>query len=92
MMIFLESPSDTKEVGKEASPDRRPGLVNNDSRYAACKPLLDDAARMRGRVAYQGRVFLCAIGLLGRAASACGRFGHGDGDLGRGDRPGGRSC
>ena len=70
MMIFLESASDTKKAGEEASPDRRPGLVNNDSRYAACQPLLDDAARMRGRVAYQGRVFLCGIGSWGSWAAS----------------------
>jgi len=34
------------------------GLVRNDPRYAAYRPLLDDEARMRAHVAYRDRVFL----------------------------------
>jgi ubiquinone/menaquinone biosynthesis C-methylase UbiE len=34
------------------------GLVRNDPRYAAYRPLLDDAARMSAHVAYRDRVFL----------------------------------
>ena len=34
------------------------GLVRNDPRYAAYRPLLDDAARMRAHLAYRDRVFL----------------------------------
>jgi ubiquinone/menaquinone biosynthesis C-methylase UbiE len=34
------------------------GLVRNDPRYAAYRPLLDDQARMRAHVAYRDRVFL----------------------------------
>src|SRR5262249_34801467 len=34
------------------------GLVRNDARYAAYRPLLDDEARMRAHVAYRDRVFL----------------------------------
>jgi len=34
------------------------GLVRNDPRYAAYRPLLDDEARMQAHVAYRDRVFL----------------------------------
>jgi SAM-dependent methyltransferase len=34
------------------------GLVRNDPRYAAYRPLLDDETRMRAHVAYRDRVFL----------------------------------
>jgi len=34
------------------------GLVRNDSRYAAYRPLLDDETRMQSHVAYRDRVFL----------------------------------
>ena len=34
------------------------GLVRNDPRYAAYRPLLDDARRMEAHVAYRDRVFL----------------------------------
>jgi SAM-dependent methyltransferase len=34
------------------------GLVRNDPRYAAYRPLLDDEARMRAQVAYRDQVFL----------------------------------
>jgi SAM-dependent methyltransferase len=34
------------------------GLVRNDPRYAAYRPLLDDEARMDAHVAYRNRVFL----------------------------------
>ena len=34
------------------------GLVRNDPRYAAYRPLLDDEARMRAHLAYRDRVFL----------------------------------
>jgi class 3 adenylate cyclase len=34
------------------------GLVRNDARYAAYRPLLDDEARMQAHVAYRDRVFL----------------------------------
>jgi SAM-dependent methyltransferase len=34
------------------------GLVRNDPRYAAYRPLLDDDARVRAHVAYRDRVFL----------------------------------
>jgi ubiquinone/menaquinone biosynthesis C-methylase UbiE len=34
------------------------GLVRNDSRYAAYRPLLDDQARMQAHLAYRDRVFL----------------------------------
>src|SRR5438128_2063790 len=34
------------------------GLVRNDPRYAAYRPLLDDGARMRAHLAYRDRVFL----------------------------------
>src|SRR5438128_11900132 len=34
------------------------GLVRNDPRYAAYRPLLDDEARMQAHLAYRDRVFL----------------------------------
>jgi hypothetical protein len=34
------------------------GLVRNDPRYAAYRPLLDDEARMQAHVAHRDRVFL----------------------------------
>jgi ubiquinone/menaquinone biosynthesis C-methylase UbiE len=34
------------------------GLVRNDARYAAYRPVLDDEARMRAYLAYRDRVFL----------------------------------
>jgi hypothetical protein len=34
------------------------GLVRNDPRYAAYRPLLDDEARMQAHVAYRDQVFL----------------------------------
>ena len=34
------------------------GLVRNDPRYAAYRPLLDDEARMKAHIAYRDRVFL----------------------------------
>jgi ubiquinone/menaquinone biosynthesis C-methylase UbiE len=34
------------------------GLVRNDARYAAYRPLLDDEARMQAHLAYRDRVFL----------------------------------
>jgi hypothetical protein len=34
------------------------GLVRNDSRYAAYRPLLDDEIRMRAHLAHRDRVFL----------------------------------
>ena len=34
------------------------GLVRNDPRYAAYRPALDDAARMRAHIAHRDRVFL----------------------------------
>src|SRR5262249_58307961 len=34
------------------------GLVRNDPRYAAYRPLLDDEARMQAHVAWRDRVFL----------------------------------
>jgi SAM-dependent methyltransferase len=34
------------------------GLVRNDARYAAYRPLLDDEARMQSHVAYRDQVFL----------------------------------
>ena len=34
------------------------GLVRNDARYAAYRPLLDDEARMQAHVAYRDQVFL----------------------------------
>jgi ubiquinone/menaquinone biosynthesis C-methylase UbiE len=48
------------------------GLVRNDPRYAAYRPLLDDAGRLRAHVAYRDRVFLPVrpldyyLGCLGR--------------------------
>ena len=39
-------------------PRGRHGLVRNDPRYAAYRPLLDDEARMQAHVAYRDQVFL----------------------------------